>query len=389
MKRKSSKGIVLRKGEYEKKEGGFIFRWTDARGNRHSVGARTLNELREKEQVIMEERVKGISRADNTLYEQVQLYLSTKVTLAKSTRSNYEYYLEHSIKNAMVGKIRISDLKSSDILKFYAELVQEEGYSAGTIKILHKMIHPALDMAVKDRLIYSNVSEGCVKDYSEDVEKKYALTQEEKEEFLLRVADRRPDYLPFVRFLFATGVRLSEAIGLTWDNVVETDQMKYIEINHQIQYRKISGRAILYASETKTSAGKRKLPITSEVAEILAQQRVINSRIHVPEDYSVDGYRDFVFLSPKGTCLSHNTVRCMMSRLSHDDKQHSRSIRHVSPHICRHTYITEMAAKGCDIKVLQALAGQKDLRVTYAVYNHLDDGRVCAEMQRLGLLKSS
>ena len=77
----------------------------------------------------------------------------------------------------------------------------------------------------------------------------------------------------------------------------------------------------------------------------------------------------------------------MTVRLSRDSKKYSVSIRHVSPHICRHTYITEMATKGCDLKVLQALVGQKDLRVTYNVYNHLDDQRVQMEMQRLGLVR--
>ena len=148
MKRKSSSGITLKNGEYEKKTGGYIYRWTDVRGNRHSVGAKTLNELRKKELVVQEEKVRGVSRASNTLYEQVKMYLSTKVTLAKSTRANYEYYLEHSIKNAPIGKIRISDLKNSDILRFYADLINNEGYSTGTVKILHKMIHPALEMAV-------------------------------------------------------------------------------------------------------------------------------------------------------------------------------------------------------------------------------------------------
>ena len=386
MKRKSSNGITLKSGEYEKKEGGFIYRWTDAKGNRHSVGAKTLNELRKKEQIALEEKVRGVSRTSNTLYEQVQMYLSTKVTLAKSTRANYEYYLEHSIKNASIGKIRISDLKSSDILKFYAELTKNQGYSAGTIKILHKLIHPALDMAVKDRLIYNNVSEGCVKDYAEEAEKKYALSQEEKEEFMARVGDRQPCYLPFVQFLFATGVRLSEAIGLTWDDIVETEKIKYISINHQIQYRRIDGKVIQYASETKTSSGKRRIPITPEVAEILARQRDINCEIQIPEYYEVDGYRNFVFLSQEGMCLNHNTIRSMMTRLSKDRKEYPVSIRHVSPHICRHTYVTEMATKGCDLKVLQALVGQKDLRVTYTVYNHLDNNRICSEMQRLGLL---
>ena len=273
MKRKSSSGIVLKSGEYEKKTGGYIYRWTDACGKRHAIGAKTLNELRKKEQTVQEEIVRGISRSSNTLYEQVSIYLSTKVTLARSTRSNYQYYLEHSIKNAPIGRIRIVDLKSSDILKFYATLVHEEGYSAGTIKILHKIIHPALEMAVKDRLLYNNVSEGCVKDYKEEQEKKYALTREEKEEFLARIADQCPKYLPFIQFLFASGVRLSEAIGLTWENVIYENGISYIKIDHQIQYRRINGKTLQYASETKTAAGTRKIPITPEIEIILQEQK--------------------------------------------------------------------------------------------------------------------
>ena len=58
---------------------------------------------------------------------------------------------------------------------------------------------------------------------------------------------------------------------VTWDDIVETEKIKYISINHQIQYRRIDGKVIQYASETKTSSGKRRIPITPEVAEILAE----------------------------------------------------------------------------------------------------------------------
>ena len=384
MRRKSSGGLALKTGEYEKKEGGFVYRWTDVSGNRHSVGAKTLNELRKKERLVMEEQVKGISRSSNTLYEQVNLYLLTKVTLAPSTLSNYRYYLEHTIANASIGKIRIVDLKSSDVLKFYADLIKTDNYSVGTIKILHKLIHPALDMAVKDRLIYNNVSDGCLKDYRDEDEKKYALTIEEKQEFLRRVEQKWALYLPFVKFLFASGVRLSEAIGLTW---ADADESKgYIDINHQVQYRKIGDKAIRYASKTKTSAGTRKIPITPEIKKILDEQRVIAKNIKIPVDYDVDGYKNFVFVSSVGKCISHSSVQSMMRRLSRNTKKNDIKIRNVSPHICRHTYITEMAMKGCDMKVLQALVGQKDIRVTYNIYNHLDDNRIQGELERLGLL---
>ena len=92
-----------------------------------------------------------------------------------------------------------------------------------------------------------------------------------------------------------------------------------------------------------------------------------------------------MFVSSGGKCISHSSVQSMMRRLSRNTKKNDIKIRNVSPHICRHTYITEMAMKGCDMKVLQALVGQKDIRVTYNIYNHLDDNRIQGELKRLGL----
>ena len=48
-KRKDSKGKVLEKGESQRKDGSYMYRWTDISGKRKTVYANTLNELREKE----------------------------------------------------------------------------------------------------------------------------------------------------------------------------------------------------------------------------------------------------------------------------------------------------------------------------------------------------
>ena len=42
---------------------------------------------------------------------------------------------------------------------------------------------------------------------------------------------------------------------------------------------------------------------------------------------------------------------------------------HISPHILRHTAATRLAESGCDIKVMQYLLGQTDIRTTMRVYN--------------------
>ena len=55
----------------------------------------------------------------------------------------------------------------------------------------------------------------------------------------------------------------------------------------------------------------------------------------------------------------------------------------VSPHILRHTALTRLAEAGCDIKVLQYLFGQTDVRTTMGVYNHIDSERVKREVDKL------
>ena len=55
----------------------------------------------------------------------------------------------------------------------------------------------------------------------------------------------------------------------------------------------------------------------------------------------------------------------------------------LSPHILRHTACCRFAESGCDIKVLQYLMGQTDIRTTMRVYNHVDMGRVKRELDKL------
>lgn len=59
----------------------------------------------------------------------------------------------------------------------------------------------------------------------------------------------------------------------------------------------------------------------------------------------------------------------------------------ITPHICRHTYCSNMAREGMNPKTLQYLMGHSDIAVTLNVYTHLglDDAR--AELQRLQEIK--
>ena len=52
-------------------------------------------------------------------------------------------------------------------------------------------------------------------------------------------------------------------------------------------------------------------------------------------------------------------------------------IPNITPHVCRHTYCTNMAKSGMNPKTLQYLMGHSDIGVTMNVYTHLglDDAK--------------
>lgn len=132
-KRKDKTGKVLKKGETQRANNTYMYRWINSEGKRECIYAPTLMELREMEDVIDKERVMGISRKGYTLEEQIVRYLSTKRGLADSTRENYKYYFEHVIKDSQIGKAKVVDIKKSDMLIFYNSLI-EQGLSVGTVK---------------------------------------------------------------------------------------------------------------------------------------------------------------------------------------------------------------------------------------------------------------
>lgn len=387
-KRKDKKGRVLKKGESQKQDNLYMYRWTDHNRTRQCCYASTLEKLREKEKEIEKELMLGVSRTTITLNEQIEIYLQTKHNLAKSTKSNYQYYYEHSIKDSRLGTMKVIDIKKSDILMLYKQL-SDSGYSAGTIQILQKIIRPSLQLACDDNVILKNPADGCTKDYSTELEKKYALTFDEEEEFLERIRNRprMKRYYPMYNIILKTGLRISEAIGLTWDDV-DMDN-KTISINHQVQCRTVDNKYMLYANNTKTEAGIRIIPMTNEVYRLFIEQRKVWLATIKDTDFEVDGYKNFVFVSHvTGKCMNHNNVRRMLRSIVAMNEDREIQLPPISPHILRHTAATRLAESGCDIKVMQYLLGHTDVRTTMRVYNHVDPERVKRELEKLENLRS-
>ena len=68
VKRKDKNRVVLRRGEsYRESDGRYFYRWTDTTGKRHAVYARTLDDLRIKEESITRDISDGIKAEAQTV----------------------------------------------------------------------------------------------------------------------------------------------------------------------------------------------------------------------------------------------------------------------------------------------------------------------------------
>lgn len=100
-----------------------------------------------------------------------------------------------------------------------------------------------------------------------------AITKDQMRKFLKFVHDDYTycKYYEAVYILFHTGMRISEFCGLTLKDIDLKN--KTVNIDHQLQRL---GDMKYFIEETKTDAGKRKIPITDDVAEMF--QAIIEDR---------------------------------------------------------------------------------------------------------------
>ncbi len=181
--RKDARGYKLNTGEYQRKDGRYVYSYTDKRrGVRHSVTADSLAELRKRERKIIRDIEDGI---DPTLAERLTLnelydkYISEKYDLKPTTKAGYIYAYNHYVRNSL-GTKKIKSIRYSDVKRFYYELIRERNLKAYTLDNIHKQIHPAFRMAVRDGLLRSNpsdeVADAFLKEY--EIQKCLSLRSE-------------------------------------------------------------------------------------------------------------------------------------------------------------------------------------------------------------------
>lgn len=380
-KRKDHKGRILRTGESQRKDLIYQYRYTDIRGKRQSVYSSDLKELREKEKEIQKQLDNGIDYAAGkiTVIQLLERYISLKQGVRYNIKVGYNFVL-NLIKKEDFGYRQIRDIKVSDAQKWIMKLHSDgKGYS--TITSVRGVVKPAFQMAYNEDIIRRNPFDFKLVDVvPNDSQKRIAMTDEQQKIWMDFIREDKTYCKYYDEFvvLLGTGMRVSEFCGLTKSDL--DFENRRIRVDHQL-VRERGGK--YYVEKTKTECGIRFIPMTDDVYQSL--KNILANRRKMKTEIIVDGYSGFILIDkdchPKVALHIENEMRWAMKKYK---KLHpEQPLPHITPHVFRHTFCTNMANKGMDIKTLQYLMGHSDVGVTLNVYTHASYDRAVEQMAKI------
>lgn len=350
-KRRDAKGRILHNGEIQLSDGRYRFKYVDHNGQEHYAyswrldhndpqpkGKKKCQSIREMEKKIQADLFDHINTGGGsmTVLALVERYVTTRNNVRPTTMAGYGTVINFLTKDPF-GARKIDSIKLSDAKYWIVKLQDKDGKSFSSIHSIRGVLRPAFQMAVDDDILRKNpFAFGLSEVIVNDSVTREAISRDEERKFLRFVEEDKHfcRYYEGIYILFKTGLRISEFCGLIVSDV--DFEAHSLRVERQLQKRSKTG---YYIEDTKTSSGERVLPLSKDVEDCF--RRIIDRR-NPPED------------EPK-----------------------------VTPHVCRHTYCSNMAKFGMNPKTLQYLMGHADISVTLNTYTHVKFEDAKAEVEKL------
>lgn len=339
-------------------------------------GKRSSKSLREKEAEInacLENNI-DVDGAKLTLLEVVDRYLNSlynRKKLAHNTKVGYNVTV-NTLKQYKLAYMEIGKIRPEHCEEWLADMKKK--YRGSSIQTQISLIKRTFEYALDYDYVTKNPFRRITTDRS-DSKKMKALSVEDMNRFLdFCLNDTHSSHCyDMLYVLFWSGLRASELCGLTLDNIDMDNRM--IVVDKQLQC--VNHTHVVLP--TKTMNGERTIPMTDGVYESF--QRIIKNRYlkgdiePVCFDEQGNAYEGFVFLatrSRKTIVRGHveEYLRNCIKRFNNANPDNP--IRKFEPHICRHTFATNM--QYLPPKTLQYILGHGNIATTMDNYVDVKPG---------------
>ena len=278
-----------------------------------------------------------------------------------------------------IGMLQLSQLSIDDVQEMISQLKQKE-LSYSSIKKAYEAINECCKYAIIRGDLQKNPCTGVtlpknLKHQDGDI-KFYTEKQVESllQQATIKYNNGKNKYrLGYgIQLLLYTGLRIGEALALTWEDV--DIQNKTIKVNKNLKQVKNrdddqSVYKIIIQNSTKTNSGTRIIPLNNKSIEALKQIKKIT------------GQYKYVFSTETGNNVSARTCDRMFRKI-----QENCGFKEIyGVHALRHTFASLLFKKGVDVKTVSEILGHKDVSVTYNTYIHLIQEQKVSAMNLLDM----
>lgn len=249
----------------------------------------------------------------NDLY---YFYLFIKKDLDSVNENDIRDYLEYlNLKKEKATSVRrkISSFKTFYKFLYLNDYIDKKDYP------LVKIAYPKIDKRLPKFIYYNDLLE--------------ILDESSRDKDGIR--DRL-----IIEMLYATGTRVSELVNI-----------KVSDIDFNNRKIRVCGKG-----------NKDRIVYYGEYAEDALKEYISTHK------KNKDNY---LFMNSRGEKITDRGIRYII-----DNIMNKLSVKtHVTPHVLRHTFATDMLNNGCDIKVVQELLGHASLKTT-EIYTHVTNERL-------------
>ena len=300
-----------------------------------------------------------------TLGEWLDKWLDEYMIFAirESTLDSYRTMVKNQVK-PFIGNKRLASLTTADVQKFYNKIKKEgrvrehpvhgKALADSMVRGVHMMLHEALDMAVKERLLAKNPTNGTTIPKCNYPEKQI-LGDNQLETFLEAIKGQEY-WGDFFYVEVMTGLRRGEICGLKWQDI-DFEESK-LHVKRSVSVKRGGG---LNIGETKTETGVRCIQLPPSVAELLKNRR----------QTAITEWVFPNFMHPEQPINPNSAYRKLKVILKNAE------LPLIRFHDLRHTFATHATQGGVDPKTLAGILGHTNASFTLDTYTH-----VTSDMQK-------
>ena len=311
----------------------------DGRRDIRTFSGKTQKEVKAKRDDFLRKKEAGLLTSRDIRFDEWadRWYEHHKENVKPTTAEGYRYTLR--ILKEHLGRRCLSEIKAMDVEQFLRGL-RKAGRSDSALAQCRGMLFQIMNRAVANDLIIKNPVAYAEKLRKGPPRRKEAFTADEVRYLMANLGEDKISIS--IKLLLSTGMRTQELLGLE-PRHIKSDGSEII-----IEQAAVRIKGSVAIGTPKSWDSYRTIPVPPMAQYCARALRETDDK--------------FIWNSPKKADQPCNPSH--FANLFKKTLEQMEGVRVLTPHCCRHTYVSQMQALGVSVETIQSIVGHADMDMT-------------------------